>query len=155
MNIERKNKWKMRQESLPPHLTKTFRNFLVIFSSILTIRKALLLFIYVEWKIFSPQWDFTVICSFLRTQEDTLTHTLQFSSLQGAHKCSSHANEASISLKEAKLLIAQSLISDTQEDSPHKIKLKNKGIEASLCTSLQLSAAVCTPFSHAISAATG
>lgn len=51
--------------------------------------------------------------------------------------------------------MAQSLISDTREDIPHKMQLKNKGLEASLGTSLQVSAAVCTPFSHAILAATG
>lgn len=79
----------------------------------------------------------------LRIPEDTLTHTSQFSSLQGIHKCSSQSSEASVSLKEAKLLIAQrliaqSLISDTWEDIPNKIKLKNKGTEPSLRTSLQL-----------------
>lgn len=84
-----------------------------------------------------------------RTQEDTLTHTLRFSGLQGAHKRFSYT-EASISLKEAKLLI-----SDTMEDIVHKIKLKNKGLEASLRTSLQLSAAGQLPFSHTISAAPG
>lgn len=43
----------------------------------------------------------------------------------------------STSLTEAKL-ISQSLIAHTWEDIPHKMKLKNKVIEAPLCTSLQL-----------------
>jgi len=54
----------------------------------------------------------------------------------------------------AKLLRAQPPILDTVEDIPHKIKLKTKGIEASLHTSLQLSAALSKPFSHTASATT-
>lgn len=41
------------------------------------------------------------------------------------------------SFSEAKL-VSQSLISHSWEDIPHKMKLKNKVIEAPLCTSLQL-----------------
>lgn len=43
--------------------------------------------------------------------------------------------------------MAQSLTSDAPEGIPHKIKLQNKGIEASLHTSMQLSAAFCPSFS--------